>query len=351
MQLAVTYLMGAKELEVSVPPGPGGKGATTLVFPETFCRDPELFDKSVEALRIGSENGLKQPQVEARLVQIVRERYKREADDEEQRAISDLGKTYAIFDKLRRDGRDSVWTYVVRNLSRPLFLSGNGGWANVVVGNPPWVAYRHMSDDLQKRFKELAKGERVHVGGKLGTHNDLSALFTVRVTALYLRAAGRLAFVLPLAALTRGQFERFRSGSFHSARLAFDEVWIMDNGLQPLFPVPSCVIFARRRAAASPMPEKVTAYSGTLPTRDAPEEVADTRLEVTRDAPFPTEASFEGGVAVSEGVPPRRHARTAYAVPGRAALRWSNRLKSQRTTGRKPKDYPGEETLARPEGY
>jgi hypothetical protein len=30
--------------------------------------------------------------------------------------------TYVTFDKLRRDGRDSVWTYVARNLSRPLAL-------------------------------------------------------------------------------------------------------------------------------------------------------------------------------------------------------------------------------------
>jgi hypothetical protein len=58
-----------------------------------------------------------------------------------------------------------------------------------------------MSADLQKRFRELAKGERVHVGGKFATQNDLSALFAVRAVALYLRAGGRIAFVLPLAAL------------------------------------------------------------------------------------------------------------------------------------------------------
>jgi hypothetical protein len=37
--------------------------------------------------------------------------------------VKDLGKTYVIFDKLRRDGRDSVWAYVARNLSRPLAFS------------------------------------------------------------------------------------------------------------------------------------------------------------------------------------------------------------------------------------
>ena len=104
--------------------------------------------------------------------------------------VREMVATYATFDDLCRQGRNSVWTYVARNLSRPLALSFGAGWANVVVGNPPWVAFRHMSADLQKRFRELSQGERVYVGGKFATQSDLSALFTARVTALYLRSAG-----------------------------------------------------------------------------------------------------------------------------------------------------------------
>jgi hypothetical protein len=97
----------------------------------------------------------------------VERHYKRGMTKEEEAGIREIVATYKIFDQLRREGRDSVWTYVARNLSRPLALSFGDGWANVVVGNPPWVAFRHMSADLQKRFRELAKGERVYVGGKL----------------------------------------------------------------------------------------------------------------------------------------------------------------------------------------
>jgi hypothetical protein len=152
-----------------------------------------------------------------------------------------------------------------------------------------------MSSDLQKRFKELAQGERVYVGGKLATQNDLCALFTVRAAALYLRSAGRIAFILPLAALTRGQFEKLRSGSFHSGKIQWDEVWTMDDSVQPLFPVPSCVVFGRRRATSRPMPQTVQAYSGRLPFRDAPEEIANARLHVADKAPIPEEATFTGG--------------------------------------------------------
>jgi hypothetical protein len=91
-----------------------------------------------------------------------------------------------------------------------------------------------MSGDLQKRFKELAKGERVYVG-RVPSQNDLCALFTVRAAALYLRSGGKLAFVLPLAALTRGQFEKLRSGSFDSARIQWDEAWTMGDSVQQLF--------------------------------------------------------------------------------------------------------------------
>ena len=304
MQLSISQIIGGKELVIRVPPPPAGEGQSgdpngngreQLDFPETFCRDPGLFDKAIERMRTGSEQGLTRAQIEAALKRITEQHYKADLTKEQADAIGDLGKTYVTFDRLRRENRDSVWAYVARNLSRPLAFSAAGGWANVVVGNPPWVAYRHMSADLQKRFKEMAKAERVYVGGKLATQNDLCALFTVRAAGLYLRAAGRIAFVLPLAAMTRGQFEPLRSGSFDLARIAWDEAWTMDDSVFPLFPVPSCVVFGRKRATGKAMPKRVRAYAGTLPLRDAHEDVADLALTVQENTPAPTEAVFTGG--------------------------------------------------------
>src|SRR5262249_24590388 len=200
-----------------------------------------------------------------------------------------LGDALQVFDQPRKSCQDSVWTYVARNLSRPLWLSFNNGWANVVVGNPPWVSFRHMSPDLQKRFREMSKAERVYVGGKFATQSDLSALFIVRVVALYLRSGGRIALVLPLAALTRGQFDRLRAGSFSSAGIAGEAVGTMARSVQPLSPVPSRVVFGRRRVTAKPIPGVVRAYIGLLPYRDAHEDVADKRLKVINNAPKPAE--------------------------------------------------------------
>ena len=304
MQLSISQVMAGKELTIRVPPPQAGDGQSgekdangreQLDFPDTFCREPALFDKAIERMRRGSEDGNTRAQVEAALIQITRQFYKAEITHEQELAIKDLGKTYLTMDKLRKEGRDSVWSYVARNLSRPLAFSAGVAWASVLIGNPPWVAYRHMSPDLQRRFKELAKGALVYVGGKLTTQNDLCALFTVRAAWLYLRASGRLAFVLPLAALTRGQFERLRSGSFSEARIAWDEVWTMDDRLQPLFPVPACVVFGHRRRTSKPLPNIVRAYSGSLPYRDAPESLADPRLHVVEGAPALMVANFDGG--------------------------------------------------------
>lgn len=303
MQLSISQVMAGKELVIRVPPPPAGagkdpdpRGREQLAFPDTFCRDPALFDKAIERMRTGTLADHGREQVEAALIRVTEQHYKADLTSEQRLAVADLGQTYETFDRLRREGRDTIWAYVARNLARPLHYSSGGGQANVLVGNPPWVAYRHMSADLQRRFKELAQGEKVHVGGKFATQSDLSALFTVRASHLYLRPSGRLAFVLPLAALTRGQFEKFRTGRFGSYNIAWDEAWTMDEGVGPLFPVPSCVVFGRKRAIAQATPATVRAYSGWLPMRDAPEEIADARLKA-EDADAPQEGTFKGGSA------------------------------------------------------
>lgn len=317
MQLGVAQTINEAALEIRVPPPPAGaddpparEGREVLSFPETFCRDPALFDKAIERMRKGSLDDQTREQVETALTRIT-DAHLRELPedaterlarvhiqpgltDEHRRAISDLGKTYALMDRLRREGRDTIWAYVARNLSRPLAFSSGGGWANVLVGNPPWVAYRHMSVDLQKKFKGLAKGEKIYEP-RAPSQNDLSALFTIRASHLYLRPSGRLGFVLPLAALTRLQFEKFRTGRFGAYNIAWDDAWTMDESVVPLFPVPSCAVFGRKRAIAQAMPREVRTYCGILPLRDASEETADRALTVRNAVQAPSVAQASGG--------------------------------------------------------
>jgi hypothetical protein len=191
--------------------------------------------------------------------------------------------------------------FVARNLSRPVAIS-DGARVDVVVGNPPWLSYRFMSRAMQARFRDSARGLGVWVGSdeaRLVTQTDLSALFFARAAQLYARRptpdreGGRIAMVMPLAALTRGQFRTFRSGSWHGVTVRFEEAWALDNQeIQPLFRVPTSVLFARRtHALATRVPSRVTAFVGQLPFKDAPEEVANRHVRGF-DAPAPSEVSF-----------------------------------------------------------
>jgi len=293
MQLSVSSVLTGKELEIRVPPPENGKdggkitvGGETLRFPEAICSNPHLLDDVVERMRMSSEQG--HPAASFRAS--VRNLGVADAD------LGQITDTYQRYDALRRSERNTIWAYVARNLSRPLYLSAGERRSDVLIGNPPWLAFRYMSSDLQKDFRRLAQEERIHVGGKLATQNDLSALFFARSVALYLKVGGRIAFVMPLAAMTRGQFEKFRSGSFETKSVQFEDAWVLGDDVQPLFPVPSCVLFAKvDRGLGRALPEKVRRYSGVLPYRNAPESVADEMLTVVDGAPRPDEASYEAG--------------------------------------------------------
>ena len=96
---------------------------------------------------------------------------------------------------------------------------------------------------------------------------------------------------MPYAAMSRRQFAGFRSGIFRpeldqELYVRFTEAWALDDHVQPLFPVPSCVFFARDEDAAGPLPSTVRRASGDLPRRNATVTEAERHL-VWRDAPWP----------------------------------------------------------------
>ena len=64
-----------------------------------------------------------------------------------------LRDAYEVMRRLQNEGRNHIWGYVARNLARPVWLSSEGQKADIVIGNPPWLAYRHMRGDFQNRYK------------------------------------------------------------------------------------------------------------------------------------------------------------------------------------------------------
>ena len=271
---------GRREVRVQVPNGP------VLQFPDHVVEDAALFDDVVREMIDYSEPP-------ASPVAAFRGWLRRNAITDT-RDIGTLERTYEDMVALRQAGRDHIWGYVLRNLSRPFALSAPGRRADVVIGNPPWLSYRYMAPQMQARFRSECQERRLWTGGKVATHQDISSYFFARSVELYLNEGGKIAFVMPYAALTRKQFEGFKSQQFGTGTrqlVRFEEVWTFDESVQPLFPVPSCTIFAKRGDTGS-RPDTVVAFEGTLSRRDASSEEANTDLS-RQVVPWPE--AGEGG--------------------------------------------------------
>jgi hypothetical protein len=185
-----------------------------------------------------------------------------------------LEATYSVLCDLHDAGRDHIWGYYIRNQSRPSWLAQSEHRLDVLVGNPPWLAFRFMASSLKAVFKRRAKERHLWQGGARGrtTQQDLSAFFVARCVELYLRRGGRFGFVMPRAALSRQTYGGFRSGDYstsaESCCVTFKPSWDLQHVEPEPFPVPSAVVFGTRSATdvAKPLPSSVMAWSGTAPS-------------------------------------------------------------------------------------
>ena len=297
-------------LDIFVP-AEGDARARTLSFPIALTEKSALFDEAVGAMPKLIERG-------APADSIVNWAARQECDlDAEARKI--LRETYLALAALIGEDRNHIWGYVARNMARPVWLAAEENKADVVVGNPPWLAYRYMNKEMQGFFRDNCQSAKLWMGGRLAASGDLSAYFYMRAAALYMRRGGRIAMLLPLAALTREPYQKFRNGVANmrggEVRLRATDAWIFDSDLQPLFPVPSCALFARVRKSGERafLPVQAKFFSGELPARNADEKQAQELLTL-KIGPRPATAG--GG----ESPYRKRFAKGATFIPRRFVI-------------------------------
>ncbi|MBI1886003.1 MAG: N-6 DNA methylase [Chloroflexi bacterium] len=285
LQWNTSQFMTKRDVEIDIP-----QSDYTLDFPFAVAQDPAVFGAVITRMLALSEQDAA-PQA----LQTWLQREQRVDPGE----IRKLTVTYRHLRSLKRAGRNHIWGFVARNLVRPAWLSRDDQKPDVIIGNPPWLSYRFMSRDTQKAFRQACQECGIWAGGKVATHQDLSAYFFARCVELYFKLSSIIAFVMPYAAMSRRQFEGFRKGTFgrHKAKrnrgqpifIRFSEAWGFPDDVQPLFPVPSCVLIARIKTIGQSdpiLPVTISAASGTLPRRNATPEEADGQL-TWRDAPWP----------------------------------------------------------------
>lgn len=292
----------------------GAKGET-LHFPAAVARDPALFDSVINRMLRMSAEHPPQP-ADGLKAWLARENM---ADTRTQETLAE---TYERLAALREQGRNHIWGFAARNLVRPVWLSQQEQRPDVLVGNPPWLAYRYMEGAMPARFRAECTELGLWTGGNVATHQDISAYFYVRCAEVYLRPHGRAAFVMPYAAMSRSAFKGFRRGQYPRpvnggaknggrkrangsstlTTLRFTEAWALPDAVQPLFPVPACVLFAERGATPSGVGgATVWEAEGMLPRRDASTAEADRMLAWFRtdwpetvDGAVPNSSAYRG---------------------------------------------------------
>ena len=200
---------------------------------------------------------------------------------------------------LRDVGRNHVWGYYLRNMTRPMVLAEEK--VDAIIGNPPWLTYNQSADIIREEIKALSQNRyQIWAGGKNSANQDVAALFYCRAAELYLKAQGKIGMVMPHSVLRSGQHLKFRDGYYETKRpprsraakqgLSLDfsvkRPWDLDN-LEPntFFPVAAGVVFARlpsyrgdaelHQPAAKPLaPGQVEIWSGPTNTPQVRRDIA-----------------------------------------------------------------------------
>jgi hypothetical protein len=146
----------------------------------------------------------------------------------------------------------------------------------------------------------------------VATHQDLSGLFLVRAVERYLKSGGRFAFVMPNAAVDRGQFKGLRTGSYkrpdaqNPVTIAFDPAWDLRRIRPHFFPRGSAVLFGARAEEPKPLPTEIMVWTGRVPGQNADWGTVKNLLVQSRgkaqpagDAPTsPWEKRFRNGATI-----------------------------------------------------
>jgi SAM-dependent methyltransferase len=260
-----------------------------LQIPAGLAEDQAVFETALDTIQQGLTDNAAPQSVGRALRQI---EGARPGDAEAMTA------TFTQLQALYRAGRNGIWTFIFRNLVRPVWLSRREQRADVLIGNPPWIVYRHLSAGMKDRLRDALSQYGLWVGGNLATQQDMWALFWARGAERYLAPGGRVAMVLPYAALNAPVFAALRTGRMGPATVGLTGAWALER-VWPIFGAQSgtsttstCVLFGREGSAAA-RPAEIDRWEGHLADRDLPEERAARALRHTR-VPWPRARTLQG---------------------------------------------------------
>jgi hypothetical protein len=180
-----------------------------FVLPDMMVEQPEDFDEAiVAATYIAEEHAKTGGESRETLERYLERAVPRILQNLQHEAITSALWVFALgLSELIRLKENSIWSFIIRNSYRPSMMRQQ---FDVILGNPPWVAYRYVSDpDYQKEIKHRALDTYriAPQSQKLFTQMELATVFLAHSMATFAKPGGRLAFVMPRSVLTADQHQ------------------------------------------------------------------------------------------------------------------------------------------------
>lgn len=249
-----------------------------FVLPDMMVNQAENFDDAIGAAAEvakshASGNGESRDSLEKYLHQAVPDLSHRLQRDE---IVTALWNFTVGLAELIQQKQNSIWSFIIRNSYRPAMLRQQ---FDIIVGNPPWVAYRYVTDPEYQKEIKIRAVETYKIAPKsqsLFTQMELATVFLAHSMQTFARSGAKLAFVMPRSILTADQHQNLIQRKY-DANFRLSGYWDLWD-VSPLFNVPSCVLFAEQSLRHGTDKESIPAeiWQGRLPGRDLPwDKVAD----------------------------------------------------------------------------
>ncbi len=238
--------------------------------------DVHLFDEALEVCEeLAEQTQGKKPETEAIFTKILKKHYK--AGGITPQVAASFYKIYTGLKKVKEAGRDSIWKFIVQNLYKPYFLNNKFDY---IIGNPPWFTYSSIkNEEYQNILNELAIKYKVKPDKVANfPHLEIAAIFLAYCTNYFLKDDGKLSFVLPRSFFSADHHDNTRSGAAKGFKLT--GIWDLQE-VQPLFRIPSCVLFAEKANQQKALPKTGLAgkaLSGKLPAHNCNLQTATGKL-------------------------------------------------------------------------
>ncbi|GGE36074.1 BseRI endonuclease [Pullulanibacillus camelliae] len=207
----------------------------SIVFPE-FILNPEntaLFDAIIDK---GYKIALNDEKLTMEYAtNMSKSIVKREAErlslsietEQADKVINFLTSFIEVVNRLHIEGKNGIWSYILKNSYRPGLLSGQ---FNGLISNPPWLALSKLGNNPYKEvLKSKARNFKINPPGPAFPHIEMATIFLVHGVKKYLTNNAIVACIVPDSVLNGMNHEPFRREGYNHTEnpvdLHLSEIW------------------------------------------------------------------------------------------------------------------------------